>query len=628
MARRQTSKSQKIIRTSVIVSGLCLALCLAFFAVSTYTRYAGGTVSDVQTMPSPQFLVNAYTAESTSVESAILDLAADDLHYFILQAEGTASTGYCQVTVTNGNDTDTYYISPIAQGRTVSLVVQAASGSAIVFASSGGTPPTDDPDMVVEPSSRFSRGADAALTACLEISHTPSIEYTVPEGVILESMAGFYGVSPADILTYNSIDSIAPGDGILIPNPVTEAYYDPPQAYTVQEGDTLPKIAQSCNVTVKSLCQWNNIEMDAILYAGMELTIPVPLENPVEPETQPSAEMEAAAPESMDIHSADRKSAEAQPVETEATEAEDNTVYVNGVPRYFQTDYPEDFYANGTIATSGCSVTSLTMVANAVTGYDYTVDELADYFGGRAENNMARLELGSEKLGLSFYKSENWDMTLKALNEGKIVIALMEETSLFTDSQHFIVLTGLNEDGKIMVNDPNEYNYSVWELKNAFENGFTPNDILLGYSGAWVYERTLLENPPRYSEPRLDKSEENKNYPIKLTVQERELLARVIWVEAQGECAEGQQAVAEVVFNRMLSDQFGDTLNDVIYGKDAFRSVPYLEDAKPTQAQYEAIDQAMYGTPVLDQNVFYFATYATNSNIYKQIGNHIFCYGA
>ena len=252
----------------------------------------------------------------------------------------------------------------------------------------------------------------------------------------------------------------------------------------------------------------------------------------------------------------------------------------------------------------------------------------ADYFGGRAENNMARLEIGSEKLGLSFYISENWHKTLEALNEGKIVIALMTETSLFTDGQHFIVLTGLNEDGKIMVNDPNKNNYDVWKLKNAFVNGFTPDDILLGYSGAWVYERTLEEQPPRYSEPRIDRSEENKNYPITLTAEDQALLARVIWVEAQGECAEGQQAVAEVVFNRMLSDEFGDTVYDVIYGKGEFRSVPYLEDAKPTQAQYKAIDQAMYGTPVLDQNVFYFATYATNSNIYKQIGNHIFCYEA
>ena len=77
----------------------------------------------------------------------------------------------------------------------------------------------------------------------------------------------------------------------------------------------------------------------------------------------------------------------------------------------------------------------------------------------------------------------------------------------------------------------------------------------------------------------------------------------------------------------MLSDQFGDTLNDVIYSEGQFRSVPYLEDAKPTQAQYQAIDRALYGNSILPKNVYYFATNATNTNVYQLIGNHIFCYG-
>lgn len=564
MAKYLKPKPKKGPRAGVIVFGLCLALCAAALAI--WARSHGSATDDVE---AEQFLVHVYTTENTSVESVILDLADEDFHYFTLKPEGTGSTGYCQVTVTDNTGIHTYFISPINQGDTVNLGIQAASGSAVAFASGADTPPADNAAKVVYPLPL----SDATLSARLKVSHTPSVEYTVPEGAALESIAEFYGVSPGDILAYNGIDSIAPGAVLRIPNPATDEPFAPPQIETAPE---------------------------------------------TKPETQLSAETEATQ----------IPPAETAPAETEAPEAEDNTVYVMGVPRYFQTDYPTIFYGNGTIATDGCSVTSLTMVANAVTGYDYTVDELADYFGGRAENNMARLEIGSEKLGLSFYKSENWHKTLEALNEGKIVIALMTETSLFTDGQHFIVLTGLNEDGKIMVNDPNKNNYDVWKLKNAFVNGFTPDDILLGYSGAWVYERTLEEQPPRYSEPRIDRSEENKNYPITLTTEDQALLARVIWVEAQGECAEGQQAVAEVVFNRMLSDEFGDTVYDVIYGKGEFRSVPYLEDAKPTQAQYKAIDQAMYGTPVLNQNVFYFATYATNSNIYKQIGNHIFCYEA
>ena len=378
----------------------------------------------------------------------------------------------------------------------------------------------------------------------------------------------------------------------------------------------------------------------------MKLTIPAIYDTDAnEPETtEPeTTETEATEPEATEPATTEPQNTEPEAAtEGETDEEENETVYVNGVPLYFQSDYPDVPYADGTVKTSGCSVTSLTMVANAVTGYDYTVDELADYFGGRAVNNMERLELGSQALGLSFYKSENWDYTWAALQEGKIVIALMNglgRDCLFTDSQHFIVLTGLTEDGeRILVNDPNKGNYALSNLKNGFEIGFTPNDLLLGYDGAWVYDRTLETKPERYSEVRTSayyvaRNSENgvavsKNYPeICLTDEERELLARVIWVEAQGECAEGQQAVAEVVFNRMLSDQFGDTLNDVIYSEGQFRSVPYLEDAKPTQAQYQAIDRALYGNSILPKNVYYFATNATNTNVYQLIGNHIFCYG-
>ena len=62
---------------------------------------------------------------------------------------------------------------------------------------------------------------------------------------------------------------------------------------------------------------------------------------------------------------------------------------------------------------------------------------------------------------LPWEKMENFHKAIEALREGKVVIALMEGQSLFTDGQHFIVLTGYNENGLIMVNDPFAPNYIV-----------------------------------------------------------------------------------------------------------------------------------------------------------------------
>ena len=296
------------------------------------------------------------------------------------------------------------------------------------------------------------------------------------------------------------------------------------------------------------------------------------------------------------------------------------------VPLYFQTDYPEVRYGTGSIATSGCSVTSLAMVATYLTGHAYMPDELADCFSTyNSINHIDKLEYMSDMLQLPWERAKNFHVALEALKEGKIVIALMEGSSLFTSGQHFVIWTGINENGKIMVNDPNEANYSLWNLKNAFVDGFEEGDICYGYSGGWIYDpEAMPEEPFIYID---DKEENESRYPdVELTLEEENLLARVVWVEAQGECFEGQQAVAEVVLNRLIAEDFPNTVKNVIYAENQFRSVPFLEDAEPTSIQYEAIERALEGPNVLPIDVYYFATYRVNNNVWGKIGGHVFCY--
>lgn len=367
------------------------------------------------------------------------------------------------------------------------------------------------------------------------------------------------------------------------------------EIYTVVPGDTLFAISQQFGVSLKTLQGVNGITDPTRLGVGQELMIP-----------------------SGDVW---------EPEEVEVRESVEKPVFqsyrVDSVPLYFQDDYPDVRFGQGTVKTSGCSMVSLCMVANALTGYDYTPDELADYFNDDGENNMQRLEVGSRALGLPFQKSSNWHETWAALQQGKLVIALMEHDSFFTDTQHFIVLTGLNDRGLVTVNDSSRTNYTNWRLEEGFREGFADWEILQGYSGAWIYE--MPQNPPRYREAQLDRN--RLNYPqIQLNHEEMELLAKLIWVEARGECPQGQQAIAEIVFNRMMSEQFDNTLNGVIYGEGQFRSTPLLEDAEPWAAQYRAIDRALHGERVLPEDVVYFATTAFNDRVWGIIGNHVFCY--
>lgn len=363
--------------------------------------------------------------------------------------------------------------------------------------------------------------------------------------------------------------------------------------------------------------------------AGTEETLPRYTAGEEIRETNPVAE--STAPEGVWEECCIPEQAEQRPDAIDhSQEYEADEVVSNDLrfPLYFQTDYLDIRYGSGTIKSNGCSAVSLAMMANALTGFDYSPVELAEYFGGRAHNNIARLELGIEKLGLPAQKAETWPEVWKALQEGKTAIVLVHSGCSFTVSQHFLVLKGLNDQGRIMVNDSREPNYKRWDLKEGFAHGFEPWQIVRGWDGGWIFDPAQVPvDLERYWEPPMDPSQ--TRYPdIRLTREEEELLAKVIWAEARGESLEGQQAVAEVVLNRMVSERFGGSLRDVVYAADQFHGVSgsRFRQADPGQAQYQAIARALCGPNILPMDVLYYGTVPRNKKIWGSIGGHVFCY--
>lgn len=119
---------------------------------------------------------------------------------------------------------------------------------------------------------------------------------------------------------------------------------------------------------------------------------------------------------------------------------------------------------------------------------------------------------------------------------------------------------------------------------------------------------------------------ESRYIGLSLSEEDVDLLAKIIWLEARGESFEGQQAVAEVVFNRMLSEYFPDTLNEVIYQKGQFSTAGMVHTADPDNTQYLAIEAALNGPNILPLEVVFFATTAENDSVWGTIGGHTFCY--
>lgn len=112
-------------------------------------------------------------------------------------------------------------------------------------------------------------------------------------------------------------------------------------------------------------------------------------------------------------------------------------------------------------------------------------------------------------------------------------------------------------------------------------------------------------------------------------------LSRIVNAEAQGEINKGKVAVANVVLNRVESNEFPDTVYDVIFDRNYGVQFTPIADGSiynnPTRASVIAAKRALLGEDVSRQCLYFLnPKTATNSWIvknrkfYKTIGNHDF----
>ena len=113
---------------------------------------------------------------------------------------------------------------------------------------------------------------------------------------------------------------------------------------------------------------------------------------------------------------------------------------------------------------------------------------------------------------------------------------------------------------------------------------------------------------------------------VSVSTADRELLARLVYLEARNQPVVGQRCVVEVVLNRMLDSRFPNTIHEVIYQKNQFSTASYIEKTTPTQAQYDVVDEVLNENyPILDPSTVYFSTFPQTKNIAARINEHYFC---
>jgi hypothetical protein len=100
--------------------------------------------------------------------------------------------------------------------------------------------------------------------------------------------------------------------------------------------------------------------------------------------------------------------------------------------------------------------------------------------------------------------------------------------------------------------------------------------------------------------------EKEPTYAYDITSMEREMLARLVYREANTESLECQMAIISVVINRWQNGRWGNTLEEVIYSPYQFTPANLLYKTTPTELNYAAVDLVLQNGCTLEPYVMYF----------------------
>ncbi len=134
------------------------------------------------------------------------------------------------------------------------------------------------------------------------------------------------------------------------------------------------------------------------------------------------------------------------------------------IPHFLQWDkrWGYETYGDDCMALNGCGPTCLSMVLCGLTGSDYydplTVARYSEahyYYVNGVGTAWALMDEGAQAFGLYVVPGYAEEFYIRQhLSEDSPMICSMEPGD-FTKSGHYIVLTGIDSEGKVILNDPN-----------------------------------------------------------------------------------------------------------------------------------------------------------------------------
>lgn len=206
-----------------------------------------------------------------------------------------------------------------------------------------------------------------------------------------------------------------------------------------------------------------------------------------------SVEDKSEAESSNSTEDASSESSEDESSEENASDFSENVTLLSdgGEPFvYFQQDSAEwenKPYGTDKIGSHGCGPVSMAMVISTITGKVIYPDVAAKWSvdhgywakGVGTSHALMTAMAKAYNVPVSTIAQGNWNAVIDALKNGKYIITRVKN-GVFAANNHFLVIRGITEDGKILVANSISYDDSVkeWSLSTLKQQ------VNLGF---WVY---------------------------------------------------------------------------------------------------------------------------------------------
>ena len=170
---------------------------------------------------------------------------------------------------------------------------------------------------------------------------------------------------------------------------------------------------------------------------------------------------------------------------------------LTNVPYYNQGDYGDVGFNGRSVATSGCGITSFSMVASYYCGRTITPAETAPWamaHGANTVTNWGAYSILAPRYGITLERQGTgplWggsaEPIIQALRQGKLVIG-SQTGGYFNPSNggHYIVYTGITSSGKITINDPGNRAKTQESVAN---NGFEQSRAFSNCKQYWIFSK-------------------------------------------------------------------------------------------------------------------------------------------